>query len=301
MGTSARSAAHRREPDPSSGLATHIGYPAPSCESHRRRADIHPWGRRPISCRRPPRLGPCKPREHDDSLGRRVQRMARRQDQPVVRHALSDPDRGRRDDPRPLDPVGEAPVGHHEHDLVARRGPCRCAGTARRRSCGGRRSRPCRAGRAAACRGSGRARRAGRRRRCPPRRPARRRCGRSAAGRSGRPRRCGGPASGRRTPAAGAGRAASRARAARRPRAGTRSSVAELVLELALLHPVRRRADTGSCHSSVAPASASSSVPETISAVESARSASAPRSPRCGGGAHRRSADSVPPSEPGPA
>ena len=36
MGTSARSAVHRREPDPSSGLASRIGFPAPSCESHRR-------------------------------------------------------------------------------------------------------------------------------------------------------------------------------------------------------------------------------------------------------------------------
>ena len=120
MGTSARSAVHRREPDPSSGLATHIGYPAPSYERHRRHADNGPWGRRPISRRGAPRVGPYEPREHDDSLGRRVQRMARGQDQPIVGHALSDPDGRRRDDPRALDPVGEAPVRHHDRDLVAR-------------------------------------------------------------------------------------------------------------------------------------------------------------------------------------
>ena len=40
--------AHRREPDPSSGLVTRIGYPAPSCEPHRPGSDNGRWGHRPM-------------------------------------------------------------------------------------------------------------------------------------------------------------------------------------------------------------------------------------------------------------
>ena len=47
----ARSAVHRREPDPSSGLASRIGIPAPSYEPHRPRADNGRWGRHRMSRR----------------------------------------------------------------------------------------------------------------------------------------------------------------------------------------------------------------------------------------------------------
>ena len=40
---------------------------------------------------RPSRLGALEPREHDDALGRRVQRMAGGEDQPVVADAVGHP------------------------------------------------------------------------------------------------------------------------------------------------------------------------------------------------------------------
>ena len=103
MGTSARSAVHRREPGPSPGLALRIGCPAPSYERYRPQTDNGRWGRRPMSRRGAAGGRSDEPREHDDPLGRRIQRVARGEDQPIVGHALRDPDGGRRDDPRALD------------------------------------------------------------------------------------------------------------------------------------------------------------------------------------------------------
>src|SRR5438874_2051003 len=75
--TIARSVVVRREADPSSGLASRIGFPAPSYEPHRLPADEARWGLGRMSRRGAPRLGGDEPREDDDPLGRRVQRMAR--------------------------------------------------------------------------------------------------------------------------------------------------------------------------------------------------------------------------------
>ena len=60
MWTSTQSAAHGREPDPSSRLVTRIGYPAPSCECHRRPADNDRWGRSPHVMPRRPAVGPSQ-------------------------------------------------------------------------------------------------------------------------------------------------------------------------------------------------------------------------------------------------
>ena len=301
-GRAHRSAAHRREPDPSSGLASRIGYPAPSYESHRRRADNGRWGRRRISSR-----GASRRRSVQAARTRRFAwppstADGRRRGSAGRRHALGHPDGGRRHDPRALDAVGEAAVGHHEHDLVAR---AQLVDAAERRAVGRAvpgDARPCRAGRAAACRDSGRGRRAGRRRPCPPRPPTRARCGRS------RSRPIGSPSSVRRS-------SERAAKASRRVGSGRRVERAlldrgradavqrrELALQLALL-PRARRARTP------APATAASrrrrpaAACPRRSARSTARAARArPRRCGCAGAvAHRRSADSVPPSEPGPA
>src|SRR5262249_28675010 len=109
-----------RERDPSSALASYIGFPAPSYKPYRRPADNGRWGwgrmsRGGASGRALRQLG-----EHDDALGGRVQRVAGGQDQAVVGDALRDPDGGRRDDPRALDLVREAAVGQRQRDRVTR-------------------------------------------------------------------------------------------------------------------------------------------------------------------------------------
>ena len=188
-----------------------------------------------------------------------------------------------------LDAVGEPPVRHVELDPVAGVAGRRRRGTARRRSCGGRRSPRCRAGRAAAWPGSGRARGAGRRRPCPRRTPPRRRSPASGSARAGR------PASLRRASARAANasrRLASSRRSARWSTAasGAFSIVGQLALELVLLDaPVDRR-------HRLLPQQRQRRVGEQQRAGHDQH-----RRERAQGAPHRRSADSVPPSEPGPA
>ena len=136
-------------------------------------------GSSPDVTRRRRAAGLHQPCEDDDAFGRRIQRMAGGEDQAVVRHALRHPDGGRRHDPRALDAVGEAAVGHRRRRSRRAGAACRSCGTGRRRSCGARRCRPSRAGRAAACRDSGRGPSADRPRPCPRRSRTRGRCGRS--------------------------------------------------------------------------------------------------------------------------
>ena len=194
--------------------------------------------------------------------------------------------------------VGEAPVGHLTHDLVA---APQLVDLAERRAVGravpGDR-RPSRAGRAAASPGSGPGRGAGRRRRCPPRRPSRADRGRSACARRRRRRRCGGPASAPRTPACASGRAACRSRAA--PPAGSAPARASRARRSSPCWKCAYSADTGSCHTQ-----RRAGVREQQRARDdqhASRARAARRTARGGSGrAHRRSADSVPPSEPGPA
>src|SRR4051812_21769958 len=67
------------------------------------------------------RLDVDQSREHDDALTRAVERMTRREGEPVIALARRDVLVGARvDDLAGLGAVGEPPVGHLERDLVAR-------------------------------------------------------------------------------------------------------------------------------------------------------------------------------------
>ena len=122
------------------------------------------------------RPAPHEPREHDDPLRRAVERVAGAQDEPLVAHLGPAPTGpGRRRSSCCSHPVDEAPVRHVDGDPLAAAAAGRCAGTGRRRWCGGPRSPSCRGRRAAASRDSGRAPCGGCRRRCPPRRTRTRR------------------------------------------------------------------------------------------------------------------------------